>query len=133
MKSPLKYKDLTIQIGEQIEQTRLLKKRSIKEMASSLDLTDTSYRNIERGITEITIIKLFQIANTLNVPFIELLPADAQIINSDKTQNAHIDAYNSTIEAYKSCIAQYKEEVNFLKHEIHLLHQIEGLRKNVQG
>jgi transcriptional regulator with XRE-family HTH domain len=36
-------------IGENIEQVRLQKKKSIKEMAQLLNLTHTAYRNIESG------------------------------------------------------------------------------------
>ena len=67
MHSIIDYKEVQKKVGENIEYVRLLKKKTIKEIASSINLTDTGYRNIERGITDISVTKLFHLAAILKV------------------------------------------------------------------
>jgi transcriptional regulator with XRE-family HTH domain len=108
---------LKTRIGENIEQVRLQKKVSIKEMAQLLNLTYTAYRNIERGKTAITVIKIFQIAALLDVNFFLFLDLENSIslMNSDNT------AKDQTIETLKSTLQHYKDEITFLRRQLELL------------
>jgi XRE family transcriptional regulator, regulator of sulfur utilization len=101
-------------IGENIEHFRLLRKKTITDMASSIHLSNSGYRNIERGITELSIRKLFQIAFILNTGVIQLLgpdniPDPKSILNQD------------IIENLKNTIKHYNEEILFLRKQIELM------------
>ena len=67
MNSNHNYKELQKKVGQNIEYIRLLKRKTIKEIASSIKLSNTGCRNIERGITDMSISKLLHLAVILNV------------------------------------------------------------------
>lgn len=106
--------------GENIEQLRFQKKISIKEMASQLNLSQTGYRNIERGITEVTITKIFQIGQILNIPLFKLLDFE----KSEWQSKSQVDLLNSAnsrfVESQRQIIQHYKEEIYFLRKQLHL-------------
>ena len=54
-------------VGERIRVARVTKGLSQQNMADELGLTVASYSNIERGVTDITITRLFEIARILQV------------------------------------------------------------------
>ncbi|MBL0356214.1 MAG: helix-turn-helix transcriptional regulator [Chitinophagaceae bacterium] len=112
--------DLNKQIGEQIEYIRLLKRKTVKEMMSLLELTESGYRNIERGITGLSVSKLVQIAAILNVDAASLLPS--RIIDSLAEEDNVFNRLKRQVEEhYELRIKQYKEENSFLKKRIEVL------------
>ncbi len=113
---------LNKKIGENIEQYRLQNKKNIKQMASLLELTETGYRNIERGITEAGATKLFKIAEILKVPVSQLLKITDE--NAD-TKNCHQLHVIKTDESfYRLCIDQYKAENQFLKKQLAIMEEL---------
>ncbi len=106
-------------IGENIEHLRLEKKKSIKEMASLLQLTHTGYRNLERGKTEITATKIYLVAKIFNVPLSQILDFE----NSENNPGTKIlrNALKKDTEGDKQLIKHYKEEVSFLRKQLELL------------
>ncbi len=102
-------------VGENIELIRAQKKKTIKETASFLKLSKSAYRNIERGISEIGLSKIFLIAEFFGVHYSQLLDADADTQGNAPGQD------NSAVTAYRQCLQQYKEENAFLKRQIALL------------
>jgi transcriptional regulator with XRE-family HTH domain len=109
-------KSLQKKIGENIEHFRLQKKKTIKQMASLLHLSNSGYRNIERGITEVSLTKIFLIAEFLNVRVFQLLDFE----NNMTTINEGY-ANNQILEVYKIFMQQQKEENSFLRRQLELL------------
>ena len=118
--SPLIH-EINKQVGDQIENSRLLKRKTVKDMMSALSLTESGYRNIERGITGISVVKLFQIAFILNVDSLSLLPSEKNEGKASEESSFMNNMKRQVIENYESRIKQYKEENNFLKERIKFL------------
>lgn len=74
-----------INVGENIKKLRELKGLSREYVAEKLDLHLTSYGNIERGQSDITVNKLFRIAEVLQVN-----PSDI-IVFTDKYDTGNIN------------------------------------------
>ncbi|UAY53233.1 helix-turn-helix domain-containing protein [Ferruginibacter albus] len=104
------------QIGENIEYIRHQKKKSIKEIASFLNLTHTAYRNIERGISEVSVIKIFQIALLLNVNAADILD-----IETTKHRNASLTTTLFPQSDKNEAIKQHKEEIAFLRKQLEMV------------
>jgi len=103
-------------IGENIEQLRLRKKKTVKEMASLLNLTHTGYRNIERGKTELTLTKIFQIILILNVSLSQIFDLETmQFLSEDRNTSTQI------IETLRSTIQHHKEEISFLRKQLEIV------------
>jgi transcriptional regulator with XRE-family HTH domain len=105
-------------VGENIEQLRLLKKKSVKEMSSLLNLTQTAYRNIERGKTEITLTKIFQIAYIFNVPISQLLDVENKIQENSPGTNILTASLKDGTSGDKQLIKHIVEEVVFLRKQL---------------
>jgi transcriptional regulator with XRE-family HTH domain len=118
MQTIIENKALQKKVGENIEQIRLQKKKAVKEMASLLGISDTGYRNIERGITEITLTKIFHIAAILKVHCSELLDIDG---NPASKQMEAVGINKQIENSYKLRIQQCKDENSFLKKQIEFL------------
>lgn len=115
MKSIPLTQEINKQVGEQIEHIRHLKKKNVKGMMSALNLTESGYRNIERGITGISVVRLFQIAFILNVDYLSLLPYEKNEGKVHDENNFMNSMKQQVIENYEARVKQYKEENNFLK------------------
>jgi len=61
------------EVGERIRRARVARSLTQDNMATELDFTIASYSNIERGVTDITVTRLFQIATILDTDVIDLL------------------------------------------------------------
>jgi len=125
MHNIVNYKELQKRVGENIEYIRLLKKKSIKEIASSINLTDTGYRNIERGITDISVTKLFHLAAILKVDQSQLLELDLHTLMKGEEHERLSAQYGKQIEEnYRLRIQQYKDENGFLKKQVEVLEKL---------
>jgi len=107
---------LNKKIGENIESFRLQNKKNIKQMAAMLELTETGYRNIERGITEAGATKLFKIAAILNISINQLI--DVRDTDKEKQSDNNTSNFVNNDNLYKLCIEQYKTENHFLKKQL---------------
>jgi transcriptional regulator with XRE-family HTH domain len=61
-------------IGEKIRIQRLIKNYSQEYMAFALDISQAAYSNIERNETKITLERVFEIAEILEISPFELMP-----------------------------------------------------------
>lgn len=68
-------------VAERIRLARLAKNLSQQNMADEVGLTVAAYSNIERGITDISITRLIQIATILNVNPISLMNNGDESLN----------------------------------------------------
>ena len=125
MNSIHNYKELQKKVGQNIEHIRLLKRKTIKEIASSIKLSNTGYRNIERGITDMSISKLLHLAVILNVDQSQLLELDLQsLIKNEEHEKLSAQYVKQMEENYRLRIQQYKEENCFLKKQIEMFERL---------
>jgi transcriptional regulator with XRE-family HTH domain len=110
--------ELKEKIGKNIENFRHLQNKGTKEMAKSLGITEVAYRNIERGITDVTLIKIMQIAESLNVHYSQILEFESSLIvnyNNSGTGNTFAYENNQVDTGYKLLIDNLQENINFLR------------------
>ena len=111
--------ELNKRIGYQIEFARIKQRKTVKEMASVLDLTQSAYRNIERGITTLSIINLFKIARALDIN-----PSILIDLNEFVNHNL-FPQLNGQMEAhYQARIQQYEDESHILKRQLTLIESL---------
>jgi transcriptional regulator with XRE-family HTH domain len=107
-------------ITDNIKRFREIKNLTRDQLASELDMSLSGYSKLERGEVELTVSRLYQIAEVLQVPPSEILNFDASrvfnisnnnIVNGIEvsTQHIHHDDYR---EKY---IKMLEEEINRLK------------------
>lgn len=79
---------------EKIREYRDEKKLTQAEVAEKLDISVTAYSKIERGLTELTLLRLYQLAEIFEVDVTELIPKDntvyIQMNNNNDNNNANI-------------------------------------------
>jgi|GEM_PF-4283828 transcriptional regulator with XRE-family HTH domain len=133
-----------MEINERIKTLRTEKNLSQTQVAESLNISQSSYFQLEKGNTELSINRLQQIAQALDVELVELLGLDAPVVDESKIKelekeieklkgkNAELDhiigstsAYlNSTLEHFAVKIAN---ENNFkIKHSISVKSKVDG-------
>lgn len=115
---------LNKKIGENIEYYRLQSRKNIKTIAGLLGLTETGYRNIERGITEAGTTKLFRIAEILNVQVKQLLDVNIEDKDKDIITASQANTFKTEENFYRLCIDQYKAENQFLKKQLSLTQEL---------
>lgn len=72
MKSQKEFKPALEQLGNRIYHRRIIKNYATKEIAAKLSLSPEAYRNIEKGITDVSFTTLLLIAKILQVSCTEL-------------------------------------------------------------
>jgi len=70
-------------IADRIRIFRLSKNYSQQNMADELGITVAAYSNIERGVTDITVTRLFQIAEILEISALRFLRDEGPYIMTD--------------------------------------------------
>lgn len=85
------------QVANKIRLERLRLNLSQQNMADELGITVAAYSNLERGVTEISINRLFKITELLKVPISVFLSVETENINprSDTTNPSISDKYIS--------------------------------------
>lgn len=117
---------LQVQVGANIERLRQLKKKTTKQMAGQLGITEVAYRNLERGIAEISLTKIFQIAEVLELSYTQILDMQGSYVlnynggeyHGTNTGLVTSQVNNSADEGYKAAIEQYKKENEFLRQQL---------------
>jgi len=115
MKTLVDCKSVQIRVGQNIESIRIKQGKTIKEMALFLKLSDTGYRNIEKGISEIALNKIYLIAEILEVHYSQILEIENSLKIDDlisKNTRKHL------VRVYEKCLQQYKNENEFLRKQL---------------
>jgi transcriptional regulator with XRE-family HTH domain len=73
MKTDKSYQGSLTVIGETIEMIRLQKRITVKQMADKLSIDHSTYRNIERGKSDINLTRLLRIAEVFGISVVGLL------------------------------------------------------------
>ena len=87
-------------IGEKIRQIRLAKGYSQENLADMLGVSTTAYGDIERNKTELSISRATEIAETLNVSFLDLLEIELQPLEFS-VEKLHLENEKLKIEVEK--------------------------------
>lgn len=74
-------------VAEKIRLARLAKNLSQQNMADELNITVAAYSNIERGVTDISVTRLYQIAGILELFIEDLLTTELSLVQESKAQN----------------------------------------------
>ncbi len=102
-------------VGERIRVARVTKGLSQQNMADELGLTVASYSNIERGVTDITITRLFEIARILGVKIEDLLGLVNNSTNVNDTRSNYLTKKEIELEEIRKMLVELQEEVKRLK------------------
>lgn len=98
------------EVAEKIRLTRLAKNLSQQNVADEIGLTVAAYSNIERGITDISITRLFQIAEVLKVnPFSFLRNGNEYLINEVNKPN---ETFQSSLTQQVFMLIQQNQTLN---------------------
>ncbi len=73
MKSHKEYMPTLGELGQRIYHRRVLKNYSTKEIAPMISLTPEAYRNIEKGICDVSFTTLLLISKVLEIDFSDLV------------------------------------------------------------
>lgn len=74
-------------VAEKIRLARLAKNLSQQNMADELNITVAAYSNIERGVTDISVTRLYQIAGILELFIEDLLTTELPLLEEATGQN----------------------------------------------
>ncbi|QJW88584.1 helix-turn-helix domain-containing protein [Spirosoma taeanense] len=107
-------------IAEKIRLQRLQRGLSQENMADMLNLSTTAYGDIERGKTDLTIARLTQIADALNVSPLALLTDEAvsaQIVEpkADPATTHELDKLRLTVEKQHVELDKLRLEADYWK------------------
>jgi transcriptional regulator with XRE-family HTH domain len=108
---------------------REIKGYTQENMAAELNLSTKAYQKIEVGETQLTINRLNQISEILEISSLEILNFDENAIFDKKPiklidENLNLSPNSSLISAKNEQIEILKNEVSFLKEEIQFLRKI---------
>ena len=111
-------------LAERIRMARLMRSLSQQNMADELGLTVASYSNIERGVTEITVVRLYAISEILGVTvqyFLKLEDEQPYGVLQD-SKSAYIEnASNSQLTEILAQLKQQQLEIEKLHSELNKL------------
>lgn len=111
-------------IGDNVKKFRELKGFTREQMADYLNLSVSAYGNIERNKTDLTISRIQQIAEVLEVDM-------SQILNFDASQVFNI-AHNELIQGNNSKVENHNYADEYREKYIKMLEaENERLRKNI--
>ncbi len=97
-----------------------MKGLSQQNMADELEITVAAYSNIERGVTDISVTRLFQISAILDVtPQNIITLTDHSTYRFEDIENNYADAGN--IELFKNQLTQMHEKLFLLEQKIEQL------------
>jgi transcriptional regulator with XRE-family HTH domain len=86
-------------VADKIRLARLAKNLSQQNMADELNITVAAYSNIERGITDISVTRLYQIAGILDLLIEDLLHSEISIAE-EVNHNANYSVNNYSQQLY---------------------------------
>ncbi len=126
-----------MEIHEKIRTMREINQWTQEEMAEKLDMSANGYAKIERGKTKLNLEKLEQIANILQVDFVELLTNnDKSLFWVGDNTNSQVSNYLGTnevmaieLEKMKTIVSHKDEIIKQKDKELLALHEIIALLK----
>jgi len=128
MKDKEKIATIKQKIGSNIKKIRLDKNLPTKQVCYDLDLSLSAYNNIEKGLTDISITRVLQIADYFNVNYTELLSLEKitnyyinPTANSTGIGTNNGDIINKDTDSFMIIIDNLKDELKYLREQNNLL------------
>ena len=119
----------------QVSSQTILRNFTQQHLADKLDISQNAYSKIENGTTKLTIDRLEQIANLLDVPIESVLSNEKQVFNLENHAKFydHIkNIYEESKEILQQQIDSQKQQVVFLQSQNEkLMSAIEELTKKI--
>lgn len=103
-------------LSERIRLLRLSKNLSQQNMADELGLTVAAYSNIERGVTDITVSRLFQISDILGVTASSLIDQSKTYQISEEPMNSFTPSSNDT--NWQTTVEKMQDKLLKLENEV---------------
>ena len=119
-----KEKEKESKVVQKIKELRHKKGYTMDNMAIELDITPAAYRKIETEETNLTVERLYKIAEILKEPVSSLLELDGNVCNQTNHDNTTVNNqyqqiienfYNENKEVYEKLLAAKDELINFQK------------------
>ncbi len=114
-----------LNIGDNIKKFRELKSFTREQMADYLNLSVSAYGNIERNVTDLTVSRIQQIAEILEVDM-------GQILNFDASQIFNI-AHNDLIQGSHSKVEHHNYADEYREKYIQMLEKENERLKKING
>lgn len=111
----MKDKSINKRIGEQIRMIRLGKNMSLEAVSFELNVSVSTLSNLERGETEMTVSRLYEMLNYYNFDILNFFQ-NLQANNS--TTNIASDSFQAGYLQNDSKISKIEHEINQLKMEM---------------
>lgn len=113
-------------IGENIKKIRQNNNIEVKTLCADLEISASAYSNIERGVTDISISRIMQLAAYFSVHYSQILEVDNTTIyqmtftnNDTNTQNNFASQGSSASESgYQIALKQANDENAFLRSQL---------------
>jgi len=117
--SGLYFWDMKEKLAERIRFTRLQLGLSQQNVADELNITVAAYSNIERGVTDINITRLYAISAILNTTPIDLLREQSMVAEPTETQynglSGQIGLLSQQLNVLQQQFIAMQNELNLLK------------------
>lgn len=125
-----------MKVNEKIKKIRELKDLSQEQVAEKLGLATSSYSKIERGVTNISLTRLEEIAQIFNINATDLLENSNQVIclisennssnyyGTQPEMTAELEKYKLTIQHQNELIEKQAELLEQQKRELAALNEI---------
>jgi len=113
--------DRVSKVVQKIAEARKLKQMTIEQMAEKLNISTPAYSKIERGVTKLTLDRVFQIALILDTSVYDLLDLKGeniyhQILNDNSVGHQEIkNMYQENRDLTDKLVESYKNEIEFLR------------------
>ncbi|MDM8564878.1 helix-turn-helix transcriptional regulator [Candidatus Halobeggiatoa sp. HSG11] len=131
-----------MQLHEQIKFMRTLKGWSREEMAGRIGLSANGYAKIERGETNLQVLRLEKIAEAFEIELKDLFNFNESMVfnnHNDNHQNSYVSNQNNYIDSAKDLIKelessrqlieQQSKEIEYLKQQISDLREMNEILK----
>lgn len=105
---------VAITIGQRIRKIRTGKEFNQQDMANKLGITAGAYAKIERGETDPSITRLYNIADILEIDVIILLSDKIDIPNTEVSRK-EVEIIHSQISTISKDLSKMRSELNDLK------------------
>lgn len=123
-----KEEEKTAKVVQMIAALRAKKGLSLENIAFDLEITPAAYRKIEKRETNLTVERLFKIAEILGEKVSKLLDSDENTFNQTNNDSATGNQYQQTIEnfyqenkeVYERLIASKDEQIKLLNRLIEM-------------
>ncbi len=114
-------------LAERIRLCRVSKGLSQQNIADELGITVAAYSNIERGITDVSVSRVFQIAEIFDVPAAQLIEEQVKdIVNEPSSTGNYTSSLTQQVYMLIQQVQQLTSRLDLMEEELSLLKKNQG-------